>query len=83
MRCCIISAEVGMSIYTKIQIRPSQFPDAKNWTKETFGKPMGDKGKTGAWSWKDTQWYCRSYAKVANFWFKDPAHAMMFILKWK
>lgn len=70
-----------MSAYVKVTITRSAHNDAKKWAKAAFGKPMGDLGSAG--TWKDMLWYCQAYTNVSNFWFRDPAQATLFTLRWK
>ena len=70
-----------MSEYTKITVGADVHREAKKWSQNAFGKSKGELGKKG--TWKDMQWFCRAYVNVANFWFKDPAQATLFTLRWK
>lgn len=69
---------------TKIDIDIDTRRAAMIWARETFGlpKPLGV-------NFGDLRWYHRSFASVydrnttiARFYFKDPADATLFALRW-
>lgn len=70
--------------YTKIDLDVFARRDAVIWARETFGMPKPD-----GVSFCDMRWYQRSFASVnernktiARFYFKDPADATLFALRW-
>lgn len=70
--------------YTKIDLDVFTRRDALLWARETFGDP-----KSQGVRFCDMRWYQRSFDSVyerdktiARFYFKDPADATLFLLRW-
>ena len=70
--------------YTKIDVDIDTRRAAVIWARETFGMP-----KPQGVSFDNMRWYQRSFASVydrnktiTRFYFKDPADATMFALRW-
>lgn len=70
--------------YTAIDVDVFTRRDALIWARETFGMPKPEGGR-----FCDMRWYQRNFASVyeldktiARFYFKNPADATLFALRW-
>lgn len=65
--------------YTKIVIPEERRIEATKWARECIGK---SKGENGDLRWDELVWYGRSTAAGAGFYFREPEHATLFMLRW-
>jgi hypothetical protein len=65
--------------YTAVEISNERRAEAFKWAREQFGRP---KGEYGDLPWSEMKWFKVSIAKGARFYFRDPQHATLFLLRW-
>jgi hypothetical protein len=74
--------------YTKVEIHGVAYATKmKKWCSKTIGKP---KGPDGTLKFSEMIWYYNAYytnrqnfaETIHRFYFRDPAHATLFALRW-